>query len=232
MSIRTVQQDLRDAGYDPGPIDGAWGTRTHDALKKALADARSARPSTAKPTLTEADFQRAAATLGVDVASIKAVTEVEAPRGGFYADGSPTILFERHIFSRETGGRYDRTHPAISNRSPGGYGASSAQHGRLTQAVALDRTAALRSASWGKFQIMGFNHTAAGFPTVQAFVNAMYQSEGAQLDAFVNFIRSNPGMHNALRQKNWATFARLYNGPNYAINDYDTKLAAAYKRFS
>ena len=185
-----------------------------------------------KPTLTEADFQRAARDLGVDVASIKAVTEVEAPMGGFNPDGTPTILFERHIFHRETGGRFSRSHPKISNPSPGGYGTVSSQHGRLAEAAALDRNAALRSASWGKFQIMGFNHKAAGFPALQAFVNAMYHSEGAQLDAFVNFIKADPAMHAALRDQRWAAFARRYNGPNYAINSYDTKLEAAYKRFS
>lgn len=185
-----------------------------------------------KPTLTEADFQRAAASLCCEVAAIKAVTEVEAPKGGFNPDGTPTILFERHIFHRETGGRFSKSHPSISNPSPGGYGSYASQHSRLGEAAKLDRTAALRSASWGKFQIMGFNHKAAGHATVQAFVNAMYRSEGEQLDAFVAFIKADPTLHKALREKQWATFARLYNGPAYEKNSYDTKLEAAYKRFS
>lgn len=185
-----------------------------------------------KPTLTQADFERAAFALRCDVASIKAVTEVEAPMGGFNKDGTPTILFERHIFRRETGGKFDKNYPHLSSSKPGGYGTVASQHGRLAEATALDRTAALRSASWGKFQIMGFNYKVAGFSTLQAFVNAMYRSEGAQLDAFVEFVKANPTMHAALRERRWATFARHYNGPNYAINSYDTKLEAAYKRFS
>lgn len=36
MSIATVQQKLKDAGYDPGPIDGQWGARTSAALDAAL----------------------------------------------------------------------------------------------------------------------------------------------------------------------------------------------------
>lgn len=186
---------------------------------------------TPKPSLTEADFARAAKMLGVEVAAIKAVCEVEAPRGGFYQDGQPTILFERHIFSRETEGKFDHSNPGLSG-PPGGYGPSSVQHARLAEAVKLSRDAALRSTSWGKFQIMGFNHEAAGFKVLQAFINAMYVSESAQLDAFVNFIRSNPRMHQALKVKDWAGFARRYNGPNYEKNKYDTKLAAAYGRFS
>lgn len=36
MSIRIVQERLRAAGYDPGPVDGVWGARTAAALDKAL----------------------------------------------------------------------------------------------------------------------------------------------------------------------------------------------------
>lgn len=36
MSVLLVQQKLKLAGYDPGPIDGMWGKRTSDALDDAL----------------------------------------------------------------------------------------------------------------------------------------------------------------------------------------------------
>jgi hypothetical protein len=32
----------------------------------------------------------------------------------------------------------------------------------------------------------------------------------------------------AIRTKNWPSFARQYNGPAYAKNKYDEKLAEAY----
>lgn len=184
----------------------------------------------AKPRLGEGDFARAAAALGVPVAAVKAVTEVEARSSGFGATGEPVILFERHVFSRRTNGRFDRTHPDVSNPAPGGYGSYSDQHRRLQRAAGLDREAALESASWGLFQIMGFNHEAAGHETLQGFINAMYAGEGPQLDAFVAFVKSNPRMLAALKALNWAEFARLYNGPAYRKNKYDTKLAEAYAR--
>lgn len=183
-----------------------------------------------KPTITTADYQRAAASLGVDVATVRAVTEVEARGTGFLDSGEPVILFERHVFHRLTSGLYSARHPDISNATPGGYGPSSQQHARLQKAAALDREMALQSASWGLFQIMGFNHAAAGHPTLQGFINAMYRSEGDHLDAFVAFVRSEPAMHRALKARNWAEFARRYNGPAYAANRYDTRLAAAYAR--
>lgn len=181
-----------------------------------------------KPKLTEADFARAALSLGVCVASIKAVTQVEAPGGGFLPTGEPVILFERHKFSQATGGRYDKSHPDISNPKWGGYGKSSAQHGRMARAAALNRDAALKSASWGKFQILGANHKQAGHASLQGFINAMYAGEPEQLDAFVSFIKADPELHAALRSRNWAAFARRYNGPAYAVNRYDKKLKAAY----
>lgn len=187
-----------------------------------------------KAVLTELDFKRAAETLRCDVVAIKAVCQVEAPKGGFLPDGQPTILFERHIFRRLTGARYDRTHPGISNATPGGYKGGAAEHARLQEAAALAREEALQSASWGKFQIMGFNYLTAGFPSVQSFINAMYHSEGAQLDAFVAFLLNDSGgrLARALREHRWTDFSRWYNGPNYTINRYDQKIAEAYQRFA
>ena len=112
--------------------------------------------------LSESDFEAAASSLGVDVAAIKAVCEVEAPRGGFQSNGEPTILFERHLFSRYTHGKWDASNPDISNPKPGGYGGTVAQHGRLQRAAKLDRQAALKATSWGKFQILGVNYGQAG----------------------------------------------------------------------
>lgn len=91
------------------------------------------------PPLTEDDYQEAAQKLGCDVAAVKAVAEVESgPHGAFLPSGDPVILFERHKFSKFTGGKYDQSNPGISNRAPGGYGPVSQQHARFQEAAALD----------------------------------------------------------------------------------------------
>ncbi len=186
-----------------------------------------------KPKLTEQDFADAAGQLGCEVASIKAVCEVEAPRGGFNPDGTPATLFEGHKFHKATGGKFDIEAPDLSypTWTRRHYGKNwQAEQARLQRAMTLDREAALRSASWGKFQIMGFNHEVVGFPAIQGFVNAMYKSEREHLMAFVMFVLKE-GLAPALRRKDWANFARGYNGPAYAENKYDTKMAAAYSKF-
>lgn len=191
-----------------------------------------------KPTLTETDFARAANALAVPVAAVKAVCKVEAPNGGFLHDGQVTILFERHQFSKRTAGRFDTAYPHISNPKAGGYVGGEGEHVRLAQAVRLDRTAALESASWGKFQVMGFNYAAAGFDNLQQFINAMSRSEGEQLDAFVSFIQKDRGgrtwqaLKSAVETGDWAPFASLYNGTGYARNQYDVNLAKAFKAMS
>jgi len=184
----------------------------------------------AKPKLTEQDYAEAAQELGVEVAAIKAVTEVEAPKGGFLEDDRVRVLLERHKFHKYTGGIYDKSHPNISQPSAGGYGPEGAhQYARFSTAFRLNPKAAMMSCSWGKFQIMGFNFAAAGFGNVDEFVTAMKESEGAQLQAFVRVIKA-WGLADELRSHSWAAFAAAYNGSHYRKNQYDTKLARAYKK--
>ena len=183
-------------------------------------------------TLQECDFITAANLLGCEVAAIKAVDEVESRGSGFLPSGKPKILFERHYFHRLTSGKYSSTHASVSNSKPGNYGpAGEHQHLRLEEAAKLDRTAALQSASWGRYQIMGSNWDELGYSSLQEFINAMYASESEHLMAFVKFVKVN-NLTTAIRKKDWATFAKGYNGKNYAINQYDKKLAIAYAKYS
>ncbi len=228
-----------------------------DSLLDTLGIARSTgtAATTTKIGLTEADFQQVAAALGCTVAQIRAVWEVESGGGWFkdvradilaldgpggFLDGPhlPKILFEAHIFDRYTEGKYRASHPNLSsarwNRKLyiGGQG----EYIRLWKAMALDRKAALLSASVGGAQIMGFNHQAAGFPTVEAFWDAMKQSEAAHLKAFAAFITSKK-LVNALRAiSNVAAacmaFAKGYNGAGFAANNYHVKIAAAHAKYS
>jgi len=173
----------------------------------------------------------AATQLSVGTAEIAAVFSVETRGAGYLPDRRPQILFERHIFSRLTHGRYDATHPEVSAPTAGGYGSSGAhQYDRLAEAIALDRIAALQSASWGLAQVMGGNFKAAGFPNVEEMVAAIADSEDAQLCAMAGFINEN-GLASSLATHNWSAFARGYNGPNYAINRYDIELNGFYQKY-
>lgn len=236
-----------------GGADGMFGKNTQLALdtfaaknglppgviNKQFADALLGTPQVtaavkaAITKLSDTDLSDCATNLNCQVAAIRAVVAVESSGGGFLANGRPKILFEAKYFHDLTKGKYDKTNPNISspvwNRKL--YKGGAKEWDRLNEAMALNRSAALQSASWGLFQIMGANFKRCGFSNVEDFVAAMEKSEGAQLLAFVNFVKSNK-LDNYLRTRNWAAFAKGYNGPGYAKNKYDQKLAAAYDKYA
>ncbi|QSX79738.1 N-acetylmuramidase domain-containing protein [Agrilutibacter solisilvae] len=191
---------------------------------------------TIRTTVEKKVWEDLARALQVEEATLRAVAEVEAAGSGFLPapDLRPKILFEGHAFHRLTGGRYSDSHPAISHRhwDPKKYsGTLAGEWARLDAASQLDRTAALQAASWGLFQIMGFNYPYCGSADVEAFVAAQHESGTQQLALFVKFV-SRPPFLDALKTKNWAAFAEAYNGPGYAANHYDTRLADAHKRWT
>ncbi len=189
--------------------------------------------------ITEKKFSESASRLGCDLAAIKAVAEVESGGNGFLSTGEPTILFEPHLFWQQlikvginpklyVKGNEDILYPVWKS---GHYGKVSEQHNRLERASKINREAALKSASWGKFQILGKNHRLAGYEQLQDFINAMYKSEDEHLTAFVGFVQNN-FLADELREHDWKGFAYGYNGAAYRKNKYDEKLAAAYKKYS
>lgn len=248
--VLALQKQLVSLGYPLKP-DGDFGKATHDAVVDFQTKFKlnpdgvvgdntrrvMSTPNTTLKALTEEDYAWAADFLKDDIPSVKAVKEVEAPNGGFLKDGRVTILFERHVMYRRLSvnglnpDNYTAKYPDVVNKKTGGYLGGAKEYTRLDIAKSIDVTSALESASWGAYQIMGYHWKALGFPSVEAFVNAMQTSERKQLEAFVKFIQIDPVLLKAIRDDDWVTFARRYNGANYAKNSYDTKLAAAFKKY-
>ncbi len=180
--------------------------------------------------LTDDGMSAVSDRLSVAAPEVWAVLTVETKGCGFLPDRRPSILFERHIFSKLTNRQFDICD--VSNPQSGGYGESGAhQFDRLVDAAGRNRTAALQSASWGMAQIMGENFAAAGFPDVETMVSAMCAAENAQLAAFAAFLGATR-LDQPLRSHDWTALAKGYNGPNFAENQYDVKLAAAFQKFS
>jgi hypothetical protein len=179
-------------------------------------------------------FAEAAKILGVGVAKVRAVDDVESRGRGFHpTTGRPIILYEPHVFSKRTGGKFDGAYGWLSYPTWGEqhYPVSQAErYEQLGKAMELDRAAALMACSWGRFQIMGFNFKACGFANVEAFWTAMKRSEGEHLRAFARFVGASAEMKAALQKGDWGGFARRYNGKGYAQHGYDQKLKAAYAK--
>ncbi len=253
LAVRNLQAALKLAGFAV-EVDGDFGEQTERAVaafqrRAGLVDDGVAGPKTlaalagrdTSKLLKRQDLQQAADRLGVPLASVMAVNQVESRGEGFAANGRPVILFERHVMharlqanglSEAEADALAAKQPALVNRKAGGYIGGTAEHQRLAQAQQLHATAALESASWGLFQIMGYHWQRLGYFDAQHFADTMALSEAAQLDAFVSFIETDTALHKALKGRKWAEFARRYNGPNYARNLYDVKLARAYAQFA
>jgi len=175
----------------------------------------------------------AADLLQCEEAAVRAVAEVESRGSGFLPDGRPKILFEAHQFSARTKGVWDTTYPQISspvwNRAL--YLGDEREYDRLAVAESLDEGAAYQSISMGAFQIMGFNHKAAGYESAKAMWWAMSKDGREHFVAFVNLVKAEKGWLKALQAKDWKLFARLYNGPG-AVASYSAKMADAYAKWS
>lgn len=190
------------------------------------------------PAITAADITSGAARVRVSENHIRAIMKVErGPYGSYDQSGRPIILPERHKFSRHTNRRFDASHPHISYRSWGKrpYPKSfNARWDELAEMASLDETAALMSASWGAFQVMGEHYDNLGYATVQDFVADIVAREAAHLDAAIGFIKVN-SLDDELRAckagipKSCVPFVRAYNGPGYAKNRYQYKFAEALK---
>lgn len=189
--------------------------------------------------LTDDDYAEVARELGLETEIIKAVVEVETgrTRSGFHNDGQPLINFDLTLFNNRaarhgvnmTAAR--ARHPEVFERPNAlRYGSQqAAQHARLSGAMDIDSVAAIDATFWGMFQIGGFNYKLAGASSRRDFVEKVSRSEYDQLVLFANFIK-NTGMLKHLKSKNWAAFAKMYNGPGYASRGYHTKMAAEYRK--
>jgi hypothetical protein len=183
------------------------------------------------PRLSVHDYDTAAKDMGIEAAAIHAVATVEAGgRTGFDNLGRPKILFEGHLFRKFTGGAYDLKYPWLSKAYPKSRDYYKwDQWSRLYEAMDLDVHAALEAASWGLFQVMGFNHN--GWGSVVPFAQDMFVSEYMHLKSFASFCKDNH-LIKLINDHDWAGFAAKYNGDGFAKNHYDTKMAAAYKSFA
>lgn len=189
--------------------------------------------------LTEDDYREVAEQLGVETAAIKAIVDIEAGKQhqGFFAPGKPLVNFDLSMFrqqARRNGinlSRYSKSHAVVfSSPNARRFGSTqAAQQERLRVARTIDNKTGISGAFWGMFQIGGFNWKLCGCSSIEEFAERMSRSERDQLELFANFIK-NSGILNSLKNKDWATFARRYNGPSYASRRYHTRMAQAYAR--
>lgn len=175
--------------------------------------------------------------VGCELEALRAVVQVETGLRGFDAKERPKALFEPHVFYRLLKKRNDSSKLARAERAGLAYSKWGTRpypadsYPRISAACRIDEECALQATSWGLPQILGLNHAAAGYENVVDMVTAFCEGEDAQLIAMARFIVA-MGLDDSLKRKNWATFAKGYNGPSYAKHGYHKKLARSYAHFA
>lgn len=186
---------------------------------------------------TRNEIEAVARELGIESAALMAVVEVESG-GRFFAivNGreEPLIRFEGHYFDRRLPPDKQEIARAARLASPtaGAVANPASQAARwqlLEAAAAIDRKAAYESVSWGAGQVMGAHWLWLGFDNIDALVAEARSGAAGQIRLMARYI-DRAGLVPALKAKDWAAFARGYNGPAYAKNRYDGKIAEAYHR--
>lgn len=247
---RLVQRTLNETLKINLKADGVFGPKTSEAvralkLKFNLGAGDDIDEKTwrfmdvyiSKRFVRESDIVSAARAIGVMPSMVFAIYQVEGLGTGSLPDGRPLILFERHKFYQYVSARLGRNtaeewkakypnicHPTWSQAAYKGY---EGEWDRMQTARLLDGTCALMSASWGMFQIMGFNFALADYKDVQSFTNAMFVTEQNHLNALLAFIKNQRPFYEALKARNYNRVAELYNGAAYAKHGYHTRLRNA-----
>lgn len=191
--------------------------------------------------LTDARIAEIARENGIHPAALLAVKLVESgTKSGFLDSGKPQILFEGHVFYKYLKANVKSLdmnklcaqYPNIvyPKWDKSKYLGGEKEWIRLEQARQINVKYANYAASWGMFQVMGFNYKSCGCESINEFVEKMSASQEQQLKLTINFLKHN-NLIVPLQKRQWATFAKDYNGPGFAQNKYHTKLQAAYNNY-
>lgn len=179
----------------------------------------------------------------IEPARLLALVEVETSGKTFEQDGrTPALLYERHVAWRQAGKVSARLRAAFAavglaipkwSRSTQykDQGTSAGRLAVIAKARAIDEEVANQSASWGVGQTMGFLYPELGFDSACAMVDHMTGNVAGQIECMIAELK-NKRLIGPLNAGDWKTVARIYNGPGYAANRYDTRLADADKRWS
>lgn len=185
--------------------------------------------------ITNKQIQDLAEANGIEYAALKAVIEVESSGFGFDPmTGKLIIQFERDWFKRQFSEWRKHQGTWINN----GIGNQKTEWEAFNSAFAINKEAAMLSTSIGLPQIMGFHYQRLGYESVGEMWDFFKFSEYEQVRGLVQFIKTDKRLYKATVEKDWQTFAYIYNGAGYKAMaekykqvPYDIKLAKSYKKW-
>jgi len=182
--------------------------------------------------------------MNIEAATAMAIIAVES--AGKALSGSPPmpiIRFENHRFRKfvsaevynnhfkhSAGGRpWEGHHYRITPSDPWirSHLSQNSEYETLNIAAKINENGAYSSISIGAGQIMGSWASRLGYKNALDMFNA-FKSESEQIRAMMIFIKTDNRLWNAAKSKDWATFARIYNGPGKPEH-YAEQMRLAYE---
>lgn len=160
--------------------------------------------------LTDKDILDLANQSSIEYAALKAFIFAES--GGTGIDkttGKIIIQFEPSWFKRKA------PYAPSGAWSLNGVERQSREWIAFNDAFYKNADAAMESTSIGLMQVMGFNYKKLGFKSVGEMWDFGKVSERNQLELGIRFIKANPALYKALKDKNWHLVAYYYNGSAY-----------------
>ena len=261
--VKVMQDKLNTAGYDCGTPDGIFSTGTANAVNNLKQDnGLSPNSRVDKDTLTVLEsckptsngarnlkrrlgshISSTATQYNIDEDILGGIILTESLGEGF-VNGKLLIRFENKTFLNRTNNSDASSVFKIENDASYYYineqwikthgNGQTSEYEAFELAKNYDEKSAYESISMGLPQIMGFNHTSAGYDSAQNMFDDFYASEVSQVSALGKYIVTyNDGiLLSACHDRNLFQIAKIYNGNGEvykpilekSIIDYDNAL--------
>lgn len=261
--VKVMQDKLNTAGYDCGTPDGIFSTGTANAVNNLKQDnGLSPNSRVDKDTLTVLEsckptsngarnlkrrlgshISSTATQYNIDEDILGGIILTESLGEGF-VNGKLLIRFENKTFLNRTNNSDASSVFKIENDASYYYineqwikthgNGQTSEYEAFELAQNYDEKSAYESISMGLPQIMGFNHTSAGYDSAQNMFDDFYASEVSQVSALGKYIVTyNDGiLLSACHDRNLFQIAKIYNGNGEvykpilekSIIDYDNAL--------
>lgn len=206
--------------------------------------------------ITDADWEKAAQELGVEVALLRAIAQKESSGQGFdESTQKPKIRIEPHRVSAYMTG--EKAEKAVEELYSLRQETDQEKVWQIfTELLREDPVAAIYATTFGLMQVEGF--VLDGVKTKEGvksrvvwatdleseesrekiktnlfvFLRSFLEEERAHLEMLVKYAKeAKPSLLEAMQALDWQKIARLYNGPNYEDNCYDLHIAEYYLHF-
>lgn len=176
---------------------------------------------------------------GIPQAFVLGIIDKESAGNLFWKIGNqnvPAIRPEGHYFYKYLSGtaRTKAIQMDLASPKQGGVHVPakwSAVYAMFQRMIAIDRNAAMMSISMGVGQVMGANHEDCGYPDAESMWKRACSGIEGQVEIMLRFIAHNPKLLKAAQTFQYTTFAKIYNGPGYKRNRYDTELKQHVERW-